>query len=66
MQWRQLMSEKALRSPETKSPSGLLNVSAQPLEELLNNHDDVLSNSVRRVRADAKNEENYAAFGNTP
>jgi hypothetical protein len=42
-----------------------LNVSHQPLEELLNNDGDVLSNSVRRVREDTKNKENYAAFGNS-
>jgi hypothetical protein len=59
------MSENVPPSLETKEAPGVLNVSHQPLEELLNNDGDVLSNSVRRVREDTKNKENYAAFGNS-
>jgi FXSXX-COOH protein len=60
------MSEKVPPSPETNDSPRLLNVSAESLEELLNNSDDVLSNSVRRVTEEAANEEKYAAFGNAP
>jgi FXSXX-COOH protein len=60
------MSENVPPSPETNESPGILNVSVQRLNDLLNSDDAALSNSVRRVREDARNKDNYAAFSNAP
>ncbi|GIE96594.1 hypothetical protein [Paractinoplanes rishiriensis] len=60
------MSENVPPSPESNDSPRLLNVSAESLQELLNNSGDVLGNSVRRVTEEAAKDEKYAAFGNAP